>query len=501
MIGAHFRSHLSLNRLWRTALGLAVGGMLLAGACPLDHTNPWDPSTPVQFSISGPTASHGIGDTLVYTASIDPRWSGGPPQWFSSDESVIRLVSGGHYVTVAVGTAEVIAHLGPHETRMAVSVSQILKGLAVRTCNAASPDLTYLQQSVSLCPILVDSAGGAMSGIIAAALSSSNPSVATVAGNNVVAQANGTTWIRGSAQGYTDSLLITVQQVPRFVVLQPNPLLLPGGGGTAQITWQVLDNGRSPMPGNPGWTTTRVGVIDVSQTGLVTATGWGVATITAQFQNAVGTLAVQTTGGTAPRMDSLSAVGIPLSGHIFETVKVVDAQGDALRISFGGRDIPLSYGTGVQRIDGVFTAFGQFPTVMDFQALDESGNTIDTTIVVDTFNESQAPVVLSGSGFKIGTDSLRVDFVARDNEMDAVEVWLVAAVSGNSYYAPAFVRSSLPLSATAQFSGSVGVRHSTTNIQQLGVIIKDATGGYSEVFWVPTSTSAPPTRPETAPRP
>ena len=494
-MGIQAQSRRRYSRLLRTALGLGAGGLLLAGACPLDHTNLYDPGTPVELSVSGPAVSHGVGDTLVYSVVVDPRWTGNPPQWFSSNLNVLRLVTAGRYVTAAVGTADIVVQLGPHQTRTTVTVDQVLAGMAVRPCPGGSTNLTYLHETLSICSTLVDSAGGSMGGTIAATLSSSNPSVATVAGSSVEAQGNGTAWIHGSAQGYSDSLLITVQQVPRFVVLQPNPLVLPGGGSTAQITWQVLDNGSNPMPGNPDLTTNRAGVIDVSQTGLVTATGWGIATITARVQDAVGTMSVQTTGGTPPRMDSLSAVGFPSLGYFFETAKVVDAQGDGFHITIGGYQRPLSHGIDVQRVDGIVGISGQFPTAIDFQALDESGNASDTTIAVDTNDESQAPAVISGDGFKIGTDSLRVDFFARDNEMDAVDVWLIAAINGTYYYLPALARATLPPSATAYFNGSVGVRYNTINIQQLGVVIKDATGAYSSVFWVPISVSTPPTPP------
>jgi hypothetical protein len=462
--------------------------MLLAGACPLDHTNLWDANTPVQFSISGPTVSHGIGDTLVYTASIDPRWSGGPPQWFSSDESVIRLVRGGHYVTVGVGTAEVIAHLGPHETRTAVSVSQVLKGLGVKTCNAASPDLTYLNQTVSLCPALVDSAGGNIGGVVPAALSSSDPSVASLSGNDVVGVAIGVAWIRGTYQGYTDSLRISVQQIPFAVGISPNPVTLQGGGGSIQLTYNIVDRGGTTIPGAvPVWSTDHPGVIDVGPTGLVTATGWGPATITATYQTAKGTVAVSTTGGSAPLFLSLRATYLGKSSpYALVRADVVDPEGDGSSFDVDGHTMALSRGTGLQTPDALIPWFATNPAFVIALARDQSGNQRDSVVALDTVTTTGVPVVLSVQAFRIGGDSLQVDFTAADNEMDVVEAWLIGP-EVPAYHLPLFVRFTLPVSNSVQFSGSIGVKN-TISASLLGVVLRDATGAYSSVVMSPVVT-------------
>jgi len=457
--------------------------MLLAGTCPLDHTNFYDPATPVSLSISGPAVSHGIGDTLLYTAAVDPRWTGGPPQWFSSDLNVIRLVASGRYVTAGVGTADIIAQIGAHQARTTLTVTQVLAGMAVRTCGGVSTKLIYLGQSLPLCPTLVDSSGGSMGGTISAVLASSDPSIVTVVGSGGRAVANGTAWIRGSAQGYTDSLQVTVQQLPgRLQIIGPNPLSLPGGGTVQQLTWQAYDIGGSAMPpGSPNWGTNRPGVIDVSQSGLVTATGWGVATITARLDTATARLAVQTTGGSAPSLQSASASYLTSQGVLMVRTDVIDPQADGASVSIDGSIIPLSRTTGVQPADQLFGAVTTAPLTVAIATRDESGNAIDTTIAVDTTYHDNAPVVLSVTAHGLGADSIWVDFTAQDNEMDAVEAWLVVVRVPYGLSLMTVKRFTLAPSSTPVFSSSIGTRDTTQFKYRFGVLVRDATGAISQV--------------------
>jgi len=299
------------------------------------------------------------------------------------------------------------------------------------------------------------------------------------------------TWVRGSAGGFTDSIRVTVSQVPAIIYM-PFYFSLPGGGGTYQINYQVGDPRGNVIPGaTVQWSSNNPGVIDVDSNGLVTAPSWGVAKIKGSVGSVSGSADVHTTGGTPPAVQSVSAVYLSTQRLLIVRGDVVDAQGDALAYAIGldyqtWQAGPLRLGTAVQPADYLLQEAPNQQFLVTLYTADESENGGSASTPLDSTSHPQAPVVLSINAYRVGADSLRVDFTAKDNELDAVEVWLVGLASntGVIHPAPLFTRFTLPASPTAQFSGSVGLR-SNAAISQLGIVLRDATGAFSQVVAMP----------------
>jgi len=479
----------------RVAVGLGAIVCIGAGACPLDHTNLYDSATPIQLSISGPTSSVLLLDTLDFTATVDPRWTGGTPKWSSSNDAVLSLLVAGRYVTRSNGTADVIVTVGPHEGRYHVTVNappQVPVRLGIATCaGSTSPTFNALGQSATLCAAYYDSRGLTVPGTVNPTYVSLDNSVAQVVAGAIVAVNNGMAWVRGSAGGFTDSIRVTVSQVPAIIYM-PFYFSLPGGGGTYQINYQVGDPRGNVIPGaTVQWSSNNPGVIDVDSNGLVTAPSWGVAKIKGSVGSVSGSADVHTTGGTPPAVQSVSAVYLSTQRLLIVRGDVVDAQGDALAYAIGldyqtWQAGPLRLGTAVQPADYLLQEAPNQQFLVTLYTADESENGGSASTPLDSTSHPQAPVVLSINAYRVGADSLRVDFTAKDNELDAVEVWLVGLASntGVIHPAPLFTRFTLPASPTAQFSGSVGLR-SNAAISQLGIVLRDATGAFSQVVAMP----------------
>jgi hypothetical protein len=77
------------------------------------------------------------------------------------------------------------------------------------------------------------------------------------------------------------------------VTLSPSGVVSMGIGSTRQLTATPLDAAGSPLLGRQvAWTTSNTAIASVSATGLVTATGGGIATITATSEGKSGTAVV-----------------------------------------------------------------------------------------------------------------------------------------------------------------------------------------------------------------
>jgi hypothetical protein len=318
--------------------------------------------------------------------------------------------------------------------------------------------------------------------------------VVTIFADAATAARNGVAWVHGSAGGFVDSIEVTVHQAPRFITLRAATDGLPGGGGSVLILHTVYDARGTPVEGAIfSWSTDNPGVINVDSTGLVTAPGWGKATITARVDSISAVMHLATTGGTPPAIQSLYAAYLVSQQMVLVTADVIDAQGDAQnyvvlmsdQVTYRDWNGFLQHGTALQPADRLLQHVTRLYSGVYLVTGDESANETQASIEADTASHSQAPSLVAVTSFRIGADSLRVDFTAQDNELDAVEVWLVGLVDGNDVHpAPLFVRFALAPTATAQFSGSVGLR-SNAVINQLGVVLRDATGAFSPVVAVP----------------
>lgn len=126
---------------------------------------------------------------------------------------------------------------------------------------------------------------------------SSNLSVATISGTGLLTAAgNGTTNITATSGGVTSTaVVVSVNQAPASVVVNPTTVAFGAVGSTRQLTAAVLDSGGAGVTPLPAVTWSRAGsgaAASVSATGLVTAVAPGIG------DTAVATLGIIT--GRAP---------------------------------------------------------------------------------------------------------------------------------------------------------------------------------------------------------
>ena len=146
--------------------------------------------------------------------------------------------------------------------------------------------LTRVGQTVQLTATVRDQNNNAMTGV-SVAWKSGNPLVATVsAAGLVTAAGNGTTAITASTGAVTGTVRVTVSglpETPASVVLTPaEPDTLTELGQTLQLTATVRDQNNNAMTGvGVSWVSNNTEVVTVSETGLITAVGHGMAVIKA----------------------------------------------------------------------------------------------------------------------------------------------------------------------------------------------------------------------------
>jgi len=144
---------------------------------------------------------------------------------------------------------------------------------------------------------------------------SQNTSIASVSSTGIVtAESTGNTTVQAQLDGATGSASVTVSPRPVQVTLNPTSANLTAAGQTVQFVATSRDiNGNtiSLQPADYTWTTSSASVVTVSTTGLATATGSGVALVTARI-GTVGASAQVTVTQTAssiivsPQLDTLT---------------------------------------------------------------------------------------------------------------------------------------------------------------------------------------------------
>jgi len=164
-------------------------------------------------------------------------------------------------------------------------------GPQIATISISSGDqtLTYLGETVQLSASAKTKNGTAISDA-SLTWSSSSSSVATVSATGLVtAVSNGTATITASAEGFSGSVQVAVQQLAATIVLTPeaDTLLV---GASAQCSGAASDAGGASIASSSfTWSSSDTDVATVDQTGKVTGVEAGEATITATMDGASGT--------------------------------------------------------------------------------------------------------------------------------------------------------------------------------------------------------------------
>ncbi|WP_439643110.1 beta strand repeat-containing protein [Gemmatimonas sp.] len=278
----------------KTLSVLSLGALAALGACGDDVTVPVAPAAPVVISITPPSSSLNVGESVSFAVQI----SGGNPaptlaSCTSSNTAVATAAvnAGACRVTaVAAGNATVTAAASTGQSA-AASVTVSAPAPAI-TALSVSPSAAQLAvgQSVTLVPT-VQPAGRT----VAYTYATSAATIATVANGVVTAVAPGVATITvtaaGSGTGFSNATIaqavtITVsERTPGLSTLnvQPSTVAL-ALGGTQQLTASAAGPRASAATITYG--TSAPAIATVSATGVITAVSAGTAVVTVTAQSA-----------------------------------------------------------------------------------------------------------------------------------------------------------------------------------------------------------------------
>ena len=193
---------------------------------------------------------------------------------------------------VSNGTSQITARAGNASGTANITVAE-----PVPTRIAVTPSshtLEAIGATVQLTATVRDQRNNDMSGQTIT-WSSGNETVATVSGTGLVtAVGNGMAEITAKSGSLSANATITVASpVATSITVEPSSHTLEMIGATVQLTATVRDQNENVMMDvTVTWSSGDESVATVSDQGLVTATGNGMAEITAQVGDAMGTAAI-----------------------------------------------------------------------------------------------------------------------------------------------------------------------------------------------------------------
>ena len=201
--------------------------------------------------------------------------------WESGDASVATVSPGGLVTSVGFGSTNVTARLNDQETTQRVDVLAPT-GLTV----SGTASFTALNRTNQL--TLVASWPGAITRTVTsdAAWSSDNPLVATISSSGSLRSINfGSATVTAKYQSLTVSVRVDV--LVTFSVLNVQGSLTLGGPGESSaltVLAVFTDNSSKDVTSETTWTSSNASVVQISAASVMTATGFGSTTITANYQ-------------------------------------------------------------------------------------------------------------------------------------------------------------------------------------------------------------------------
>ena len=274
-----------------------------------------------------------LGATVQLSAEVLDQngnaMEGAAVAWSHADPSIATVDDAGLVTAVRNGMATVTATSGSASGSAAITVAQVAAGVTV---TPATVELTALGSTVQLSAEVLDQNGNAMEGA-SVAWSHADPSIATVGDAGLVtAVGNGmatVTAISGSASG---NATVTVAQVAAGVTVTPATVELTALGATVQLSAQVLDqNGQAMTGAAVVWSSGSVTIATVDDSGLVTAVGNGMATVTATSGSASGNATVTVAQVAAAVAVTPATVELTALGATVQlSAQVLDQNGQAM---------------------------------------------------------------------------------------------------------------------------------------------------------------------------
>ncbi|MDD9949119.1 MAG: Ig-like domain-containing protein [candidate division Zixibacteria bacterium] len=358
---------------------------------PPDPTPPAPPPTPVATSLTVAPSSHtlaSIGATVQLSATVRDQNNNpmtGQTVTRTSGNTGIATVSGNGLVTaVSNGTTQITARSGNASGTANITVAE-----PVPTRIAVTPSshtLEAIGATVQPTATVRDQRNNVMSGQTIT-WSSGDVAVATVSGTGLVtAVGNGMAEITARSGSLSANATISVASpVPTSIMIEPASYTLEMIGATVQLTATVRDQNENVMEDvTVTWSSGDESVATVSDQGLVTAGGNGIAEITAQAGDAMGTAAITVSEPVA------TSITIEPSSHTFEAI------GDTLQMAAVVLDqhdnvmseVTVLWSSGDESVatvdaNGLVTAVGNGMTEISARVGDAMGSAEITVAVPD----------------------------------------------------------------------------------------------------------------------
>ncbi len=291
---------------------------------PTPTPEPPPPPTPVATSLTITPSSHTltmINATVQLSAMVrdqnnNPMTGPIDVTWTSSNTTVAPVNTNGLVRALANGIAQITARSGNASGTASITVAEPVPTRV--TISPASHTLEMVGETVQLSATVRDQRNNVMSGQ-PITWSSGDEAVATVSGDGLVtAVGNGKTEITAKSGNPSATSAITVAvPVATSLTIEPASHTLAAIGATVQLAAVVLDqHGNAMADATVTWSSDDESVATVDENGLVTAVDNGMAEITAQAGDAMGTAAItvsQVPAGISIEVDAeattLTAIG------------------------------------------------------------------------------------------------------------------------------------------------------------------------------------------------
>ena len=218
------------SRRLRVAVATILCPLTLIGCGDFAHTNPLDLEAPVTVEVTGPDSAFSSFDTLTFVAHTVPGYSPEITTWSSSGSLQLKPIWNGKFyvsgspntrIATATVSVEVDGRFASHVLTFVHRPTSIRASDCMTGARTASMDA--FGQSRTLCLGAFD-ARGYEAPVGTPTVTASDPSVIEVVPTipaDIRAIGNGTSVIRFSIPGASDSVTVTVRQ--RIADVQLNP--------------------------------------------------------------------------------------------------------------------------------------------------------------------------------------------------------------------------------------------------------------------------------------
>ena len=343
----------------------AMAGLAWAGGCGDGATEPSppppEPPRATTLTVTPATAElRALDATVQLTAEVRDQngnvMAGATVSWASSAATVATVSPSGLVTAAGNGAAAINATAGSASGSAAVTVAQEVSAVVV----TPAADTLLAGDTVRLAAEARDANGYAVTGQDSFSWASSDTSVAAVDDAGLVTGiAAGNVEMTATASGITGSAELTVvAPVATTIAVTPDTLELTALGQTAQLSAEVRDQAGRVMEGVAvSWSSNDTTIVAVDSAGSVTATGNGMATLSATAGSASGSAAV-TVAQEVSAVVVTPAADTLLAG---DTVRLAAEARDANGHTVAGQDFSWTSGdTAVAAVDptGLVTAVG-----------------------------------------------------------------------------------------------------------------------------------------------